>query len=189
MSARTRSAMLSLWRLWLLLACWAWQGAVSAAAPASASESAVKAAYLHRIVGLVEWPSGSFAGPQAPLVIVVAGNESVATDLEQIAIGRAVHGRQVAVRRLREGEVPKDAHVLLVGASREARLRELAATPGPLLVVTEQESGHRLGAVLNFVIVAGRVRFTASLPQADARGLRLSARLLEVAHAVEGRSR
>jgi len=178
------------WRLWLLLACGAWHGLAWAAAPSPASESAVKAAYLHRIVGLVEWPSGSFPAADAPLVIAIAGNDPVAADLEQIAAtGRPVNGRQVAVRRLREGDAPVGAHVLLVGAGRESRVRELASAPGPLLVVTEQEDGHRLGGVLNFVSVAGRVRFTASLPQADARGLRLSARLLEVAQAVEGRGR
>ncbi len=185
-----RHILLTYRRLWLLLACCAWQGLAAAAAPSPESESAVKAAYLHRIVGLVEWPPGSFQAPDAPLVIAVAGNEAVADDLEQFAAtGRGVRGRPLVVRRLREGEAPVGAHVLLVGAARESRVRELASTAGPLLVVTEQENGHRLGGVLNFVIVGGRVRFTASLPQADARGLRLSARLLEVAQAVEGRSR
>ena len=185
-----RPAMLPFRRWWLLLAFCAWQGLVAAAAPSSASESAVKAAYLHRIVGLVEWPPGSFQAPDAPLVIAVVGNEAVAADLEQIAAtGRPVNGRQLAVRRLREGDEPSGAHVLLVGAGRESRVRELASAAGPLLVVTEQDNGHRLGGVLNFVVMGGRVRFTASLPQADARGLRLSARLLEVAQAVEGRSR
>lgn len=185
-----RPATLPFWRLWLLLAFCAWHGLASAAAPASASESAVKAAYLHRIVGLVEWPPGSFQAADTPLVIAVAGNEAVAADLEQIvATGRGVRGRPIAVRRLREGDAPAGAHVLLVGAGRESRVRELASVSGPLLVVTEQENGHRLGGVLNFVVMGGRVRFTASLPQADARGLRLSARLLEVAQAVEGRSR
>ena len=182
-------ALLAHWRLWLLLACCAWHGLAWAAAPATVSESAVKAAYLHRIIGLVEWPPGSFQAPDSPLVVAVAGNDAVAADLEQMVVGRPVHGRPVAVRRLREGEAPTGAHVLVVGAGREARVRELASITGPLLVVTEQENGHQLGGVLNFVVVDGRVRFTASLPQADARGLRLSARLLEVAQWVEGRSR
>lgn len=189
MAIHTPHALLAHWRLWLLVACCAWHGFAWAAAPASASESAVKAAYLHRIIGLVEWPPGSFQGPDAPLVVAVAGNDAIAADLEQMVVGRPVHGRQVAVRRLREGEAPSGAHVLLVGAGRDSRVRELASTRGPLLVVTEQENGHELGGVLNFVVMGGRVRFTASLPQADARGLRLSARLLEVAQAVEGRSR
>lgn len=189
-SARsTPHARIPHWALWLLLACCAWHGLAWAAAPAAPNGSAVKAAFLHRIVGLVEWPPGSFQGPDAPLVIAVAGNDALAADLEQFAVGRPLHGRQVGVRRLREGEAPVGAHVLVVGAGREERVRELASATGPLLVVTEQENGHQLGGVLNFVMVGDRLRFTASLPQADARGLRLSARLLEVAQAVEGRNR
>lgn len=174
----------------LLLAFCAWHGLSFAAAPTgTASESSVKAAFLHRIAGLVEWPAGSFQDADDPLVIGVAGNDAVATDLEQLAEGRRVNGRAIVVRRWRDGDSPAGLHVLLIGAAREARVQDLASIAGPLLVVTEQEDGHRLGGVINFVVVDGRVRFTASLPQADARGLRLSARLLAVAHSVEGRGR
>jgi hypothetical protein len=179
------------WRFWLLLAC-AWHGLLSPAlaqAPGGASESAVKAAFLYKIAGFVDWPAGTFQRGDDPLVIAVTGNEAVAADLDQIAGGRRLEGRPVVVRRLREGEGAVGVHVLLIGASREARVRDLAASvPGPVLVVTEQPNGHRLGAVLNFVLDGGRVRFTVSLPAADARGLRLSARLLAVAQAVEGRN-
>jgi hypothetical protein len=43
--------------------------------------------------------------------------------------------------------------------------------------------------VLNFVEDEGHVRFAASLVSADARKLKLSARLLAVAQEVEGRAR
>jgi hypothetical protein len=176
------------WWLGLLLAGLA--GLSWAAAPGAASESAVKAAFLYRIAGLVEWPSGSFQRPEDPFVIAVAGQDAIAADLEQIVAGRAVDSRPVLVRRLREGEgVPEGVHLLMLGAGRESRARELAAAPGPVLVVMEQENGHRLGAAINFMVEGGRLRFTASLPAAESRGLRLSARLLAVALAVEGRGR
>ena len=178
------------WWIGLLLACLAWPGPLWAAAPRSASESAVKAAFLHRFAGLVEWPAGSFRRAKDPLVIAVADQDAVAAELERIAAARAADARPLLVRRLREGEgVPEGAHVLMIGAGRESRVRELAAAPGALLVVTEQDNGHALGAVLNFVLDAGRVRFTASVPAAEARGLRLSARLLAVAYSVEGHPR
>lgn len=151
-------------------------------------ESAVKAAFLYRFAGFVEWPAGTFARPDEPFVIGVLGNEPVAADLELVVGGRTVEGRPVVARRLREGESLAGVHVLLVGPQREPRLRELvAAVPPGVLVVTEQEGGLRAGAVLNFLTENARVRFTASLAAAEARGLRLSARLLAVAHAVEGR--
>ena len=59
----------------------------------------------------------------------------------------------------------------------------------PVLVVTAHEGGLRRGGAINFREERGRVRFAASPAQATARGLRLSARLLEVAQSVEGAAR
>lgn len=157
-------------------------------AQASVSESAVKAAFLYKFAGFVEWPASAFAGPADPLVIGVLGNDPVASDLELVVAGRGAEGRRVVARRLRDGESLAGFHVLLLGGTREARLRELTRSViGPVLLVTEQDGALQLGSVLNFDTDAGRVRFSASLTSAEARGLRLSARLLAVAQHVEGR--
>jgi hypothetical protein len=154
-----------------------------------ASESAVKAAFLYKFAAFVEWPPAAFLR-ESSLVIGVMGDDAVATELEQIVAGRTFEGRPIVVRRLRDGDDASRLHVLLVGAGREQRLREVvASTPGPVLVVGEQDNGLRAGAVLNFLTDGGRVRFSASPAAADARGLRLSARLLAVAHAVDGQAR
>jgi len=165
-------------------------GGTPAQQPPDARESAVKAAFLYRFAGFVEWPSGVLGRGDDPLVIGVWGNDAVAADLEQLAAVRTQEGRPVVVRRLREGDPLAGVHVLMLGATRDQRLRELAASAtGPVLVVTEQEHGLRLGGVLNFVTEEGRVRFAASIPAAEARGLRLSARLLALAQSVEGKPR
>lgn len=180
-------------RLRLVAACLlAWMAAALAvcAQAEPVTESAVKAAFLYKFTGFVEWPPGTFQRSDDALVIGVLGNDAVAADLEQMVAGRNVDGHAVGVRRLRDGDTLRGLHVLFIGAGREAKVRELVlATPGPVLVVTEQEAGLRLGAVLNFVSDGGRVRFAASLTAAEARGLRLSARLLAVAQSVEGHAR
>ena len=173
---------------WLLLA-WCLGAAAQPAQPVQ-RESAVKAAFLYRFAGFVDWPTGAFQRAEDPVVIGVWGDDAVFADLEQMTPGRTIEGRPVQAVRIREGEALPRVHVLLVGESRESRVRELAAAAaGPVLVVTQQENGLQLGGVLNFMTVEGRVRFAASLPAAEARGLRLSARLLAVAHAVEGKAR
>jgi hypothetical protein len=152
-------------------------------------ESAVKAAYLYRFAGFVEWPPAPQRRPDEPLVIGVLGDDVVAADLEQVVAGRTVEARPVVARRLREGEPVAGVHVLLLGVMREPRLREvITAVPGPVLVVTQQEGGLRAGGVLNFSSEGGRVRFSASLASAVLRNLKLSARLLAVAQTVEGRA-
>ncbi len=154
-----------------------------------ARESAVKAAFLYRFSSYVEWPATTFRGADDPLVLAV-GSEEVAADLEQLLAGRLVNGRPAVVRRVREGAAIGEAHILFLAAQREGRLREaMAAAPGPVLVVTEQDAGLRLGGVINFIADGSRVRFSVSLASAESRNLKLSARLLAVAAQVEARPR
>jgi len=156
----------------------------------AARESAVKAAFLYKFPAFVDWPPRTFLRPDQPLVIGVSGNEDVATDLEQL-VGSRPEDRPVTVRRLHD-DVGDGAgvHILFLGSRRDARLREaIAAVKGPVLIVTEQPGALQLGSVLNFSSQAGRVRFSASLSSAEARGLKLSSRLLAVAQAVEAQPR
>lgn len=153
-----------------------------------ARESAVKAAYLYKFGSFVEWPPGAFSSPNAPFAIGVYGDDAVAAELEQLASGREVEGRRVAVVRVRDAADTASVRILFAGGSREARIRDLiAAVHGPVLTVAEGAVGGEPGPVLYFTQDQGRVRFSASLPAAAARGLRLSAKLLSVAQYVEGR--
>lgn len=163
--------------------------AVAAAAPA-ARESTVKAAFLFRFGSFVEWPAGTFASATEPLVIGIVGEDSVATDLEQISAGRTVDGRPLRVLRLRDPAQSERTHILYLGNLRNARLREFLPAPSaPVLVVSEREDAARLGSALYFGMDGGRIRFSAAPAAAEARGLRLSARLLTVAQDVQGHSR
>lgn len=153
-----------------------------------ASESSVKAAFLYKFGPFVDWPSRTFTRPDQPLVIGVSADEGVTADLERLTSGRTVRGRPIAVQRIGEGGPFGGVHILYLGSRREPRLREIiAAVSGPVLVVTDQPGALQLGSVINFVNEGGRVRFSASLASAEARDLKLSARLLAVAQTVEGR--
>lgn len=168
--------------------------AAKAATPAQAARAAraseVKAAFLYKFASFVEWPPGTFQRPDQPLVIAVLGDDEVAANLEQLIAGRNVEGRPVVAKRIPEGASTSGAHILLIGERRESRLREaIEQASGPVLVVTEQAEGLRLGAVLDFSDEEGRVRFSASLAAAETRNIKLSARLLTVALRTEGRTR
>jgi hypothetical protein len=170
-----------------LLVAAALLSSVRAQAPAP-TESIVKAAFLYKFASFVEWPPGVFQRADQPLVIAVSGDEAMAADLSQLVAGRTVDGHPVIVRHAAEGAAITGAHIAFLGDRREQRLREtVEALQGPVLVVTEQAAGLRAGAVINFTSDAGRVRFSVSLASAEARNLKLSARLLAVAQSVEGR--
>jgi hypothetical protein len=160
--------------------------AAMAAHAQQASEAAVKAAFLYKFPGYIEWPADAATPPDSPFVIAVAGADDVAAELERIVPGRTIGPRRIVVRRLREGEPLRGVHVLFVGradAGGRAWLRAAQSQPG-LLAVADTERGLEMGAAINFVTFEDRVAFEVSLDSAERANLRISSRMLTVARRV-----
>jgi hypothetical protein len=151
-----------------------------------ATDVQVKAAFLYKFGAFVEWPPKAFAEPGTAFMIGVLGADAVAEELEQISAGRTVHGRPVAVRRVKRGAPLAGLHVLFVGEAQAARLHEiLASAQGqPLLVVTDAADGLPDGSIINFVPVENKLRFDIAIATAERMRLRISSRLLAVARKV-----
>lgn len=156
------------------------------AQPERAAEIQIKAAFLYKFGGFVEWPPAAFARPDSAFTIGVLGADAVAAELERVVAGRTVQGRQVTVRKLKRGEPIVGLHVLFVGQQEAARLAEIVgALKGPMpLIVTESENALSQGSMINFVSADDKVRFDVALPPAERGQLRISSRLLAVARKV-----
>ncbi|MDB5803486.1 MAG: hypothetical protein JWN73_808 [Betaproteobacteria bacterium] len=156
---------------------------VVAEAEATATERSVKAAYLYKFAGYVEWPEGAFLRPDTPLTIGVMGDEAFAAELARLVAGRSVAGRALAVRRVREGEPLTGLHILFIGRADDQLLDQAsrAIAARPVLIVSEFENGLARGSTINFVVAEGRVKFAISAESAEKRSLKLSSRLLTVA--------
>ena len=154
-----------------------------------AAEATVKAAFLYKFAGYVEWPDSALLPAGAPFTIGIAGADDIAAELERLVPGRTVLNRPVAVRRMKEGESPKGLHLLFIGRA-EANPRPMlrAAQQQGTLTVTETDRGLELGSAINFVHLDDRVGFDVSLDSAEKSGLRISSRMLAVARRVVPRS-
>jgi hypothetical protein len=150
------------------------------------AEIQIKAAFLYKFGEFVQWPEASFAHPDGPFAIGIMNADELASSLEQLVVNRTVHGRPVAVRRLRRGESPAGLHILFIGQSESARLGDILATARghAVLTVTESENAIVSGSMINFVAEERKVRFDVALPPAERGQLKISARLLAVARKV-----
>ena len=150
------------------------------------TERGVKAAFVYKFLGYVEWPPTAFAQDESPIVVGVMGADDIASELADAVRGRTVGTRSVEVRRIRPGDPLTGLQALFIGASERARLAPIAraALARNVLVITESEDALDQGSVINLIVVDGRVRFEVSLEAADRAGLRLSSRMLAVAHLV-----
>lgn len=152
-------------------------------------ERAVKAAFVYQFLNYVQWPPKAFASADAPVVVGVVGvvgSPEFANELKQIVRGRTAAGRPVVVRRLDDVDSLRDMHAVFVPAAERARVATLArlAQQIGVLLVTETEDGLTLGSTINLRVDEGRVRFEVALDTAEHSGLRISSRLLGLAHSV-----
>ncbi len=173
----------------------AWCSALVCAAmtvPATAqqpSEYQVKAAFLFNFARFVEWPPSAFPSPDAPIVLCLAGYDPFNADLHALVRGEQVGGRPVDVRVVAEPDATasRSCHVLFVPAGRRGvQSRFLATVAGaPVLTVSDDVQALYEGGIIAFELQERRVRFAINPRPATTVGLRLSARLLQVARIVE----
>jgi hypothetical protein len=149
-------------------------------------ERNVKAAFLYKFLGYVDFPESAAPVQGEPLVIGIVGADDVAEELRRIAVGRSMNGRAVAVRKLRPGEAPGKVHMLFIGEEDAAETEKALAAvrQTPVLTVTDSGRNPRQDSVINFRVVDERVRFEVSLDAAEKNNLKLSSRLLAVAYKV-----
>src|SRR5258706_315356 len=86
-------AVLALW------CCGWWSPGARAQDDATSLERRVKAAYIFKFAGYVEWPEGAFSQPDTPVTIAVFGDAEMAAELVQSTAGRAVDRPPVRIKR------------------------------------------------------------------------------------------
>lgn len=171
------------WAFAACLLCWAVSAPVRAQ-PAH-SEDSVKAAYIYRFTGYVDWPENTVAGH--PFVIAVYGDPGLAAALKRLLPGHPINKQPAEVHEVSRIQDLAGAQMLYVGPGHADFLRAVAEHQGrPMLIVSDDEQGLDLGSVFNFVTVDNRVRFEVSLTAADRVGVKISSELLSVAIRVHG---
>jgi hypothetical protein len=149
-----------------------------------APERGVKAAFLYKFAGYIDWPAGTFQHADTAITISVAGDDQLADALAQYVSSRTVDDRPLVVKRLKSDDSLEGVHILFIARGDGTRLRMMEKLPGPTLIVTEADGALNQGSAINFLITGGRVRFEISLENAERRRLKLGSGLLRVAQNV-----
>jgi hypothetical protein len=165
-----------------LLLVLAWLG-WSQAALAQSLEFAVKATFLHKFAGFVEWPESAFAGSDSPFLLCVAGADPVSKLIDQAAAGQAYGTHAIEVRHVTQPSAVAACHVLYVaGMPADAIEAYLQAAKGKaVLTVTDNATTRRAQGIVNFVIRDNRVRFEIDLELAAMHQLTVSSKLASLA--------
>lgn len=182
-------------RRWLLrcalaVACWAAAPPGIAQTTSVATENQVKAAYLYKFGGYVEWPAQAFEKPESPFVIGVVAADGFAEVLEQTVAGRNLNGHPLTVQRLKRGEPFNGVHMVFISRTETNVLQEAINNlkGQAVLTVTDAERGAHAGSMISFVLEDNKVRFDIAPTPAEQSKLKISARLLNVARKVLGKA-
>jgi hypothetical protein len=159
----------------------------TAAASESYSEDAVKAAFLYRFTGYVDWPPAALSNP--PFIIAVLDADGIAAELARLLQTHLVQNQAAQVRSIRSIREFDNAQMLYIGTAHREDLRHvIAALSGrPVLIVTSEVDGLDAGSTVNFLLIDQRVRFEISVDAAHSAGLKVASELLAVAIRVRGR--
>lgn len=155
------------------------------------SEYQVKALFLLNFARFVEWPSRAFVDDRDPFVIGVLGADPFGELLDQAIVGQRIAGREIVVRRSGGGKAAPQCHLLFVGGSERRRLGAVLGEiqRAPVLTVSDLEIFTETGGMIEFRKENYKIGFDINVDAATVAELRMSARLLSLAHLVEPRSR
>lgn len=146
----------------------------------------VKAAYLYKFAGYVEWPSTVFDSQSSPIVIGVIGNDDLEQILSRTIAGKTVNGRPLVTRRLAADSPLQGVHMLFVGAMDKHTLRAIsdAVRGRPVLVISDARQERVLDSMISFDLTDQRLRFDVALKPVTSSGLELRALMLTAARRV-----
>lgn len=150
------------------------------------SEYLVKATFLYNFANFVEWPPEAFAGPDAPVVVCILGQDPFGDALVAIADKKA-GDRPLVVRLCDNMEDIGKCQILFVSPSEKSRLSEIFSRlrEKACLTVSDLDGFAGSGGMIGFFIVENKVRFEINLSAVRPSGLKISSRLLKLARITE----
>jgi hypothetical protein len=147
------------------------------------NEHQVKAAFLFNFVKFVEWPQEVFNDDAAPVVVGILGEDPTCSAISLTINGKIANGRRLVVKRFPSVRALTYCHILFIGGSQKNNLQNILAAVGArVLTVGETDQFLQTGGIVNFIIVDSKVRFEINQTASEKAGLRISAKLLGLAH-------
>lgn len=148
-------------------------------------EQLLKTAYIFNFAKFTRWPGVAWTDDRTALSVCAVGTDELAQALH--LLGReTVRGREVNVKQVDTADAVAACHILYIAASEYARFRQVLnqAASGHALTISEIRGFADQGGMIQLFRDKSRIRFKINTGAIERRGLRLSARLLDLAEIV-----
>jgi hypothetical protein len=144
-------------------------------------EYAVKAAYLVKFIPFIQWPDSALPAG-APFNICLLGPDPFGANLDRAAAGQKVGDHPLTVRRMAAPDPAIACEMLFVDTPDPSE--GIAAAQGKP-VVTVTDSDMHVHGIISFVVSDNHVRFDIDDDAAQAAGIVISSKLLDLARNVK----
>ena len=153
------------------------------------AEYRAKIAFIYSIAKFVEWPSGSYQNPTAPLRICIVGTDPFSRELKDELRTRKVKGHPVEIKTVKPGDAIDPCHIVFIPLASKKHsasiLKRLERSS--TLTVGETEGFAMMGGIINFAIKGNRLHFEVNPRAAKRADLKLSSKLLDIATIIKER--
>ena len=150
-------------------------------------EYKLKAALVLNFARFASWPDDTFVDAKASLHLCVLGDETLHQTFEVLS-KKKIAQHPVTVTVASPLKEVASCHVIFVtGLGREQLSRIYAAIADkPVLMIGEMPGFIDIGGMINLFNESGRLKFQVSIKNTQHAGIKLSSRLLKLAHSIEG---
>jgi hypothetical protein len=157
----------------------------------SPTEFQVKAAYLFNFLKFVEWPDDPGADPHGKWVVGFVGETPIGGELTRLVEGKNVLGRDLQVKNFQTTDNLRACHILFISESEKKRLPAILTVlrGSSVLTVADMDNFIGSGGMVQFVVEDARVRVAIDVGATTRARLKVSSKLLLIAHVVPGTER
>jgi hypothetical protein len=147
------------------------------------SEPQVKAAFLLNFPKYVEWPVASFSSPTSPILIVILGDEKVATEFAELCEGKVVEGHPIKLIRNPTAAQYLECHILFIGSNEPRKTTEIVSQLKLASILTVGESDQFIdeGGMINLALRDRRIVLEVNLDATRQTELKISSKLMALA--------
>jgi len=149
-------------------------------------EFKVKAAYILNIMKFIDWETKKLHA-DAPIKIALAGSDPINDVLEKLSNNK-IGAHSLIIERIGVESIDSvKCHLLFIGRSEKPKLAEILKNlkGGSVLTVSDIPDFAKQGGIIGFVIVNERVKIEINMIEAKRAGLKIGAKLLEVAKVIK----
>lgn len=169
-------------RTWLTLGLVLLLGAITPLrADAPSREYQLKAAFIYNFAQFIEWPDKAFAKANSPIVITVLGDNPFGNVLDQVTKGKQIRGREIVVHYEKNPANIGQTHILFIGAPHNQNPGQILGGLNGVLTIADTDNFSGAGGMIRFFSEENKLRFEINTKATDKAGIKVSAKLLQLA--------